>query len=76
MVGHSGYVASAKSPRQQLLERVDTGVAALLTTGAPVVLSAADRAALVAALPAAADVAAHLDYDRLAAAIAAHIHVG
>ena len=47
----------------------------LKATGQPVTLSPEDRAALVAALPSAADVAAHLDVAALAAAVAAHIKV-
>jgi glycoside hydrolase-like protein len=46
-----------------------------VTAGTSVTLSPEDRAALVAALPSAADVAAHVDVTALAAAIAAHIKV-
>jgi len=50
-------------------------ILAAATAPGSVALSDADRAALVAALPSAADVAAHLDYDKLAAALATHFHV-
>lgn len=46
-----------------------------LTGAVPVSLSDADRAAIIAALPTAADVATHLDYNALAAAIVSHFKI-
>jgi hypothetical protein len=53
MNGHSGYVATDKSPRQRLLERVDANVAAVLAAvGKPVqvTLDDATKQALVTAV--------------------------
>lgn len=82
IVTPGGEVCAAGNGVKQELDALSDTVAAVqdkLVAGQPVTLSDADRAAMIAALtplvPSAADVAAHLDYAALGAAVAAHIKV-
>lgn len=75
VLGDLGEVLSAKPGSTVPLLKIIEDIRTAVTTGLPVTLSDADRAALVAAVPTAADIAAHIDYAALATALAGHFKV-